>query len=164
MKDRKPKYPGRIKLIPVPGQPGVYDMERADEATDQGTPLNTLTFLTDEVADFISETHANAIVDTPNQAFGLVAKPALVREIILTKDGWEENGIQIASIPGVLADETKQVIQIIPSSESQVEFDEALIFGVQQGEGTITFTYRGSVPEKDIKVYAAIYSTHFIEE
>lgn len=43
-KDRVPQYPGRIKLTPVIGQTNVYDMERADEATEAGTPLDKATF------------------------------------------------------------------------------------------------------------------------
>lgn len=50
MKDRVPKYPGRVKMTPVPGQPGVYDMERADEPTEPGTPLNKASLLSSETA------------------------------------------------------------------------------------------------------------------
>lgn len=40
MQDRVPLYPGRVKLIPVTGQENTYDMVRADEPTQEGTPLN----------------------------------------------------------------------------------------------------------------------------
>lgn len=50
MKDRKPKYPGRVRLTPVQGQENVFDLERADEPLEDGTPLNKLTLLTDETA------------------------------------------------------------------------------------------------------------------
>lgn len=50
MKDRVPAYPGRVKLNPVDGQDGVYDMLRADEPIQDGTPLNKATLLTDETA------------------------------------------------------------------------------------------------------------------
>ena len=30
IKDRVPTYAGRVKLLPVDGQPDLYDMERAD--------------------------------------------------------------------------------------------------------------------------------------
>lgn len=45
MKDRIPKYPGRVKLVPVPGQANTYDMVRVDEPEEEGTPLNSNTFL-----------------------------------------------------------------------------------------------------------------------
>ena len=50
MKDRLPTYPGRIRLVPVPGQANVYDLERADEATQEGTPLNKANLLDDQTA------------------------------------------------------------------------------------------------------------------
>ena len=50
MKDRVPLYPGRVKLTPVSGQENTYDMVRADEPTQEGTPLNKATFLKDATA------------------------------------------------------------------------------------------------------------------
>ena len=41
MQDRISKYPGRIRLIPVDANNGIYDVVRADEPTQEGTPLNT---------------------------------------------------------------------------------------------------------------------------
>lgn len=38
--DRVPAYPGRVKMTPVTGQTNVYTMERADNPTQVGTPLN----------------------------------------------------------------------------------------------------------------------------
>lgn len=50
MKDRIPLYPGRVKLNPVTGQENTYDMVRADEPTQEGTPLNKASLLKDETA------------------------------------------------------------------------------------------------------------------
>lgn len=50
MKDRIPKYPGRVQLTPVEGQANVYDMVRADEPEQVGTPLSKASLLTDETA------------------------------------------------------------------------------------------------------------------
>lgn len=50
MYDRESLYPGRIKLTAVPGQPDVYDMTRADEPTEIGTPLNKNSLLKDATA------------------------------------------------------------------------------------------------------------------
>lgn len=38
--DRVPTYPNRVKLSPVAGQADTYDMVRADEPTQEGTPLD----------------------------------------------------------------------------------------------------------------------------
>ena len=44
VKDRVPMYPGRVKLIPVSGQANTYDLVRADEPTEPGTPINRALF------------------------------------------------------------------------------------------------------------------------
>lgn len=49
MKDRTPRYPGRVRLTPT-GAPNVFDMTREDDPIEAGTPLNKATFLTDETA------------------------------------------------------------------------------------------------------------------
>lgn len=65
MENREPTYPGRVKLTPVPGQENIYDMERADEPTVEGTPLNKSTLLQDATCAILN------IPDTsvPNDAF-----------------------------------------------------------------------------------------------
>lgn len=50
MKDRIPTYPGRVQLTPVAGAENTYDMVRADVPTEDGTPLNKATLLTDSTA------------------------------------------------------------------------------------------------------------------
>lgn len=50
MKDRIPVYPGRVTLTPVSGQANTYDMTRADQPTEEGTPLNKNTLLKDATA------------------------------------------------------------------------------------------------------------------
>ena len=42
--DRVPTYPGRVRLVPVPGQANTYDMVRADEPRVEGTPVNKALF------------------------------------------------------------------------------------------------------------------------
>lgn len=50
MKDRISTYPGRVKMTPVSGQTNVYTMERVDQPSQAGTPLNKNTFLKDATA------------------------------------------------------------------------------------------------------------------
>lgn len=64
MQDRIPLHPGRVRLTPVEGQDGIYDLERADEPLQIGTPLNKENLLTDTVATFLGLTGAQ----TPAQA------------------------------------------------------------------------------------------------
>ena len=50
MKDRVPLYPGRVTLTPVSGQANTFDLTRADQPTQEGTPLNKATLLKDTTA------------------------------------------------------------------------------------------------------------------
>lgn len=50
MQDRVPRYPGRVKLVPVSGQENVFDLVRADQPTQDGTPLSKATLLKDSTA------------------------------------------------------------------------------------------------------------------
>lgn len=70
MKDRIPTYPGRVRLTPVSGEENTYDLERADQPTEVGTPINKSTLLSDPVAQ------ALGLGDTavPNDVFSLIAK------------------------------------------------------------------------------------------
>lgn len=50
MQNREPTYPGRVTLTPVAGQANTYDMERADQPLQQGTPIDKATLLKDATA------------------------------------------------------------------------------------------------------------------
>ena len=84
MKDRIPLYPGRVKLTAVEGQPGVYDMVRADEATEQGTPLSKATLLDDDTAALYGLTGNAATVNNALAGVGGMVK----REVITTSGNW----------------------------------------------------------------------------
>lgn len=47
MKDRVPLYPGRVTLLPVAGQPNTFDMVRADQPVEVGTPINKAALFSD---------------------------------------------------------------------------------------------------------------------
>lgn len=53
MQDRVPLYPGRVTLTPVAGQENTFDMVRADQPTQEGTPLNKATLLKDVTASIL---------------------------------------------------------------------------------------------------------------
>ena len=54
MQDRVSLYPGRVKLTPVVGQENTFDLVRADQPTQEGTPLNKANLLTDETASLFN--------------------------------------------------------------------------------------------------------------
>lgn len=69
-KDRVSNYPGRIKLTPVAGQADTYEMERADEPIEPGTPLDKATL--------------NSIVHS--RLTGRFYAPTVVREINTSRE------------------------------------------------------------------------------
>ena len=50
MKDRISQVPGRVKLTPVAGEANTFDLVRADQPTQEGTPLNKASLLKDSTA------------------------------------------------------------------------------------------------------------------
>lgn len=76
MNDRIPTKPGRVKLTPVGND--FFILERADEPTEEGTPLNKATLLNSE-----NETRYNA--ETPNDALTAIGR---VSELTIPADGW----------------------------------------------------------------------------
>lgn len=73
MQDRVPLYPGRVTLTPVAGQANTYDMARADQPTQEGTPLNKATLLKDATATkFGKDTGA-----VPDEVLDVLSKSVL---------------------------------------------------------------------------------------
>lgn len=72
--DRVSTYPGRVKLTAVSGQTDVYDMVRADEPVQEGTPLNKELLdqkaytLTSDVTVYVSTTGSDADGDGSSAA------------------------------------------------------------------------------------------------
>lgn len=69
MVDRAALHPGRVKLVPVEGAENTYDMVRADQPTQEGTPLNKANLLADAVAAKLGLTGD----PTPNDALDALA-------------------------------------------------------------------------------------------
>ena len=76
MQDRVSLYPGRVKLEPVAGQSNLYDLTRADQPTQEGTPLNKANLLSDATAAAIKALLASQTEDpaTPNDALNTLTQ------------------------------------------------------------------------------------------
>ena len=76
MQDRVSLYPGRVKLEPVAGQANTYDLTRADQPTQEGTPLNKANLLSDATAAAIKALLASQTEDpaTPNESLNILAQ------------------------------------------------------------------------------------------
>lgn len=92
MQDRTPKYPGRVTLTPIPGQENTYDMDRADQPTQEGTPLNKATFLQDVAASMFGLPNTGV----PNDVFDFLGRFNLYwwrRRINTAQSGWFEKRV-----------------------------------------------------------------------
>ena len=74
--------------------------------------------------------------------------------VTLAADGWTR-GLQTVTVTGVLADETEQMITIVPASTSRVEFERSMVKAVGQDYNTVTFSFL-TVPKSDLSVYVII--------
>ncbi|MBQ3860838.1 MAG: hypothetical protein II779_09930 [Clostridia bacterium] len=63
MKDRIPTKPGRVKLTPSGDGENYYILERADEPSEAGTPLNKASLLSDATAALMGLTGADPTVN-----------------------------------------------------------------------------------------------------
>lgn len=75
MKDRVPLYPGRVTLTPVSGQANTFDLVRADQPTQEGTPINKASLLKDTTAALFGKTNAAV----PDDILNLLSKSALAQ-------------------------------------------------------------------------------------
>lgn len=79
---------------------------------------------------------------------------ATLKTVTLSSTGWTQNE-QVVSAPGILADETKQLIQPVAASTSKVAYDECGISCIKQAADSLTFSC-GSVPDSDLTVYVIV--------
>lgn len=75
MQDRVPLYPGRVTLTPVSGQANTFDLTRADQPTQEGTPLNKASLLKDATAALFGKTNAAV----PDDILSLLSKSTLAQ-------------------------------------------------------------------------------------
>ena len=105
MKDRLSKYPGRVKLTPVAGQADTFDMIRADEPEEAGTPLNKNSLLKDETAEAMGlDPETNP---TPNDALA-----ALMARMLADGNGIMQKMMQMLkgdSNVGIMNGENKKI-------------------------------------------------------
>lgn len=78
------------------------------------------------------------------------------RSVTLLQSEWSD-GVQTVSVPGVLADETKQLIQPTPTTTSQSDYYKSGILCTAQAAGELTFTALRE-PEADIDLIVVITS------
>ena len=114
------------------------------------------------------------VFDPPTEGTNVVNKDYLEQAIsdaggtevettltVLTASGWDSNSkTQRAEVTGILADETKQLIQPVPAISSQQEYMAAGIMATEQSDGALIFTAK-TFPNTDLRVYINIQSVKY---
>lgn len=77
----------------------------------------------------------------------------------LSTTGWSSKS-QTISVPGILADETKQKITVAPASASRVVYTDCLVQCTAQAADSLTFTC-DEVPGSNLTVYITIEEVDF---
>lgn len=149
MIDRQPTKPGRVKLTnEATGEVAYFIMERADEPTEVGTPINRATLF-----DSAAEVRSGGLV--PSDAFN-----NMMREIVVSvpSAGWSasaSNGYHTQTIAiDWMQENYSPSYDLIISSAAQSGFENgafALIDKMVTGDGLVTF-YATGIPEIDISI------------
>lgn len=132
MKDRVPLYPGRVKLTPVSGQENTYDMVRADQPTQEGTPLNKATLLTDETEQAIWGNTSDRTVD---EALKILSDVAYGRVSILNLTVLDTGGNPIPDV-AVALDTTPNIVDGPLTDENGT-----LTINTSSGSHTVNLAY-----------------------
>ncbi len=85
--DRIPTYPGRVRMTPVEGQANTYDMVRADDPIEPGTPINKALF--DGITNYI----ADAVQAIDNKIFEMSQRVEVGNLATGALFGLYENGV-----------------------------------------------------------------------
>ena len=127
-------------------------------ASDVGAVPTTRTVngkaLSADISLMAVDVGARASTWLPTPAEIGAATPAVAKTVTLYSSGWSSNS-QTVTVNGVLADETKQLIQPMPAVASQVAYMSAGIYCSGQAANSLTFTC-SETPTEDITLYIVI--------
>ena len=98
MQDRVSLYPGRVKLTPVAGQANTYDLTRADQPTQEGTPLSKENLLSDSTEVLIFGSAADRTSDGACRGIGAQLKLIQANVANITVTVQAANGTPISDV------------------------------------------------------------------
>ena len=98
----------------------------------------------------------DAFVLEPQSGGGNWQAQIVYQEITLLASSWSNN-TQTVPVPGVLADETAQLIQPVPASVSRAVYDACAVKATEQAADSLTFQ-AATVPDNDLTVFVVISS------
>ena len=131
MQDRVPLYPGRVTLTPVAGQENTFDMARADQPTQEGTPLNKATLLKDATAaKFGKDTGA-----VPDEVLDVLSKSVLEGTYpvvdVYAGQNWQK-GSATGSVTSV---NVHQIIQFVNGMFFSFPTEANAVYGIKSQDG-----------------------------
>lgn len=145
MKDRVSANPGRVKLTPEDGSPAFYaTMERADNPTEEGTPLNKSTLLSDAACDLLEIPQTSTV----NEAFLRLAVGVGKYGYTVHfqwPDGTPMVGYQVSGLTAIdgsalTTDDTGTVFGISSATRVYVQLSQNEYFDIDTVGGTLTST------------------------
>lgn len=165
MKDRVPKYPGRVKITRSDGTSEYVTIERADEPVsgNEGTPLNKATLLSDDTAAQLKLTSDDPTVDdalkklktdadTPAFCYLFDVKKAYISTAI-TKQGFNASLVKpadkVTEAQGdiFLSPDMKHTLEIkLNSTDRRTSLGSYRIGTIDLESGDITFDATQSLP------------------
>ena len=157
MQDRIPENPGRVLITPENGSTAYYaTMTRADNPTQEGTPLNKSSLLKDATAALFG-LGADAV---PNDVFGVLSRfqSGLGNEYVWAKSQSKKvlkpsGSTDTAYAPFVSTASTQTTLKVYPSYTISEDGTVALTGGAVN----ITGTYNSPPTSAQVQAYAGYY-------
>lgn len=131
MQDRIPLYPGRVTMTPVAGQANTFDMVRADDPTQAGTPLNKATLLKDATAAL----YGLGTGAVPDDVLAELGKYKQYWWSAYSDASWDEYIEEQSDSPGSSSDPTSGVV-IVSDSHKTIQLSKEI--AINQTSGTVT--------------------------
>jgi hypothetical protein len=156
MQDRVPLYPGRVTLTPVAGQENTFDMARADQPTQEGTPLNKATLLKDATAaKFGKDTSA-----VPDEVLDVLSKSVLEGTYpvvdVYAGQNWQK-GSATGSVTSV---NVYQLIQFVNGMFFSFPTEANAVYGIKSQDGKTWTQFK--VPPEVSGAYSGVHKLLYV--
>lgn len=90
------------------------------------------------------------------------ASKVYMTKVTLPVSGWDADALtQSVAVPGILEDDTKQLIQAVPAPASMAAATEAGVYCSGQGDGSLSFAC-ADVPAEDIVFHVSYQAATFV--
>lgn len=150
-KDRAPTYPGRVRLVHVSGD--LYDLVRADEPREVGTPLDRATF------NSIIHSRLTGRYYVPGVERSVQYNGPVVAGNPIPTSGWVDKSTTKSTNGSYIAEASTTYID---GTEPSHSFDESTSTSWMANDSNATLTLDLGVPIKVKKIKLLLYWTNTI--